>query len=123
MGVEERLKRLHLAGAINAALSGKAPVVRDEQGHALEVGDEVVVMQPGTYFRVAQVGPVMDPNAPPDLMRIRLVSVMDMGVPRETSISGMARTRQAVEFGTPQRSVEDQIRAAASADSEEGPPA
>lgn len=90
MGRDQRLN-LNIA----AALEGKAPVVRDHYGRVLEVGDEVVYDD--VAFRVVAIDPVLDPAAPPNLMKARFVAVQELTVPREQWLQGVLRVRTAAE--------------------------
>lgn len=76
------------------------PIVRDQLGRELQVGDEVLVTQPAALCRVTQITPVMHPGAPPNLMQIRLVAVLDINVPRGVALETVFRTREAKDLLT-----------------------
>lgn len=102
MGWAEDVKRkAALDRNIDAALRKEEAVVRDERGRPLEVGDEVLVLEPGSSCRVASITPILDPGVPPGWMRLRLVSIREINTPANAVVEGIVRTRTVSEFGVP----------------------
>jgi len=79
-------------------ISAEPLEAHDSQGRVLGVGDEIVMLQPGFLFRIARVEPFTAPGAPPNLMKITLVSSTDLVVPRGASIDGILRTARYAEL-------------------------
>jgi hypothetical protein len=73
--------------------------VRDDKGRVLQEGDEVVLMQPGSCYRVAMVQPVVDPRAPKGLVKLVLVARAEIVCQANQQIEGCIRVRTAEELG------------------------
>lgn len=89
-------------GVIDFSQLGKDQIVKDSFGRELGVGDVVMAPQAGGTYRVTLITPAVGPGIPPNLMRVDLVSVVSMGVPRGASIEGVMRVltnAEAVERG------------------------
>lgn len=80
------------------AINPPAPEVRDHLGKILGVGDQVLINKNGLLARVAQITPVLDPGAPPNLMRVRLLAVIDVALPRQAALEDVYRTTPAAEL-------------------------
>lgn len=85
-------------GGTAHVLSTEPLVVRDSQGRELGLGDEVVVLQPGSLARIAKMEAFVAPGAPPNLMQILLVSSTNLVVPRGAQLDGILRTAKYAEL-------------------------
>lgn len=89
-----------LHGAIDLSLQKKEPQVRDHLGRVLTVGDGVLpASSTQELYRVDTIEPMTRniPGMPPGLMRVRMVSVIDAVVPRESCLEGVYRVAAAGE--------------------------
>ncbi len=77
------------------------PQVRDHLGRVVGVGDMLLVSRPGGLVRVAQVTPLLHPGAPPNMMAVRLVGVIDLVVPRDSALEDVYRVAEAKELQGP----------------------
>lgn len=77
------------------------PFVRDARGRILAEGDEVLLDTGGhpIYYRVVSITPVLDPKAPPNLMRIEVAATTAWNAIRETQNMEFIRVRTAEEAG------------------------
>lgn len=79
---------------------GAAPArVRDASGKVLEIGDEVLVVMPTSLMRVASIKPVLHPGAPPNLMKLVLVTRMALAAPRDSAVENLYFLRHQAEIG------------------------
>jgi len=106
MGIQERLKQIAgLAGRGVIPGGGAPPVnfhpvtVRDQLGRVLELGDEVLTVQPNTHLRVAQIARIPPkPGMPPDVVEMVLVARVLVAVPNGASIDSLYFLRHASEI-------------------------
>ncbi len=100
MGFQERLKRAINGTPVRAArpVNFNPPTVRDTIHRVLEVGDEVLSIQPNHHLRVASVQHVTSPGAPPNLVEIIFVSRVQVAVPQNASMEGLYFLRHASEI-------------------------
>lgn len=94
MGIESRLNPYGRDSQVVGP-----PIVRDQTGKALEIGDQVLVLKTGVLARVAQITPLLHPGAPPNMMMVRLVTVIDVAVPRNAALDDVFRVTTALEMG------------------------
>lgn len=74
--------------------------VIDARGRTLQEGDEIILAINGPiYFRVAGVGPVLDPQAPPGLFNIHLGCMLTFVSKRGQINREFVRVRTAEEAG------------------------
>lgn len=73
--------------------------LKDDRGREVALGDEVLVLQPGTIWRVAVLGPAVDPKLPPGAVHARLVATLDLVAESGARVEGLFRLRQAQELG------------------------
>src|ERR1700682_483693 len=79
---------------------GQAPArVRDAVGKVLEVGDEVLIVNPAQPMRVAEITPLMDPGAPAGMMVLVLVCKLQIAAPRDQAIDHLYVLRHQAEIG------------------------
>lgn len=72
--------------------------VRDAAGHVLAVGDEILLVTPSVLVRVASIMPVLAPGAPPNTMELVMVARVGLGIPRDSGVEHLYRTRTAEEI-------------------------
>lgn len=94
----------------DAVGSGQVPVI-DRFGNQVEIGAHVIWFPPpyGLNYIVKDIAPVLDPGAPPGLMKITLVcevpAVYQAGTPAKDMLliqrGGMAEGAEAVEAQEP----------------------
>ena len=73
---------------------------RDARGRVLQEGDEVILAIPGPiYFRVAQITPVLDPQAPPGLLHVHVGCMLTFTAKRGAINREFVRVRSAEEAG------------------------
>jgi hypothetical protein len=103
VGIQERFKKLINGGAVAGTLvrpvNFAPPTVRDAINRVLEVGDEVLSVQPNHHLRVASIRPVTSPGAPPNLVELVLVSKVTVAVPSNASVDGLYLLRHQAEIG------------------------
>ncbi len=94
MGVMEKLNPRSQRNAATAM-----PQVRDAVGKILEIGDEVLIVNPSCLFRVGEITPVMDPGAPPNTMLVTLVTRLALVAQRDHGVEHLYVLRHQAEIG------------------------
>jgi hypothetical protein len=75
-------------------------VVLDARARVLQPGDEVIVNGPGPfYFRVVEIGPMLDPRMPPGSMHVAFGTVLHFTAQRGQVNAEFVRVRTAEEAG------------------------
>lgn len=70
------------------------------RGRELQVGDEIIINTPGPiFFRVVDISPVLDPNAPPNLLRIEVGAAIHWTAVKGQRNMEFIRVRTAAEAG------------------------
>lgn len=84
-------------------LLGERPkTVRDRHGRELLEGDELIMPAlklEAPVFVVAGISPLVDPQAPPNLMRVTLLTTVMIGVKADTADQSLIKTRDRTEVG------------------------
>lgn len=74
--------------------------VHDQMGRPLHPGDMVAMMRMGTpVFSVVDLGPVLDPGAPPGLVKVTLQATMVIGAKAGAKLDNIMRVATAAELG------------------------
>ena len=72
----------------------------DSRGRQLEIGDECLVVTGfPQFYRVVDIKPVLNPNAPPGTMEIELASAVHFYAPKGVPQGEFIRVRTAEEAG------------------------
>lgn len=78
-------------------------VVLEARGRVLNEGDEIILAIPGPlYFRVAQIAPVLDPDAPPGLLVVHVGCMLSFTAKRGAINREFVRVRTGEEAGPSQ---------------------
>jgi hypothetical protein len=74
--------------------------IKDLYGRPLEVGDEVLLHRLGPpQYVVQDVVPDLSPGAPPNTVRVVLLSTASFSVPADVPVANLLRVRSAGERG------------------------
>lgn len=72
----------------------------DARGRVLQEGDEIILALPGpVFFRIAQITPVLDPGAPPDLLHVHVGVMLTFTAKRGAINREFIRVRTEAEAG------------------------
>lgn len=86
-----------------AQAAGQGPIVLEARGRALQPGDEIILSLPGPlYFRVADITPVLDPNAPANLLLVHVGCMLTFTAKRGAVNREFIRVRTEAEAGPSQ---------------------
>ena len=82
----------------------------DARGRVLQEGDEIILNVRGPiYFRVAQITPMLDPNAPPGMLHVHVAAILTFMAKRGAMNAEFVRVRTAEEAGPQQLKMIDAI--------------
>jgi len=75
---------------------------RDHRGRPLQIGDEILLNTQGPiFYRVIGLAPVLDPKAPPNLVRIEVAAAVHFIAPKGSVNKEFIRVRTVEEAGMP----------------------
>ena len=84
----------------------------DARGRVLQEGDEIILNIRGPiYFRVANITPILDPNAPANMLQVHVAAILTFMAKRGAMNNEFIRVRTAEEAGPQQFKMLDAIHA------------
>lgn len=77
--------------------------IYEARGRPLQEGDEIILATRGPiYFRVAQITPVLDPSAPPNLVQVHVAAILTFVAKKGSQNNEFIRVRTSAEAGPQQ---------------------